>query len=249
MRLSADGREPALIVLEEDAGALPRPVTSPGLFHSALLFPNRMELARTVRRVGEMGWKFKGFADHGVSEAVYLADPEGNGLELYRDRPRDEWPMASVTPPEVAMMTEPLDVTGLMEELSSTSTSYDGIAPEVHVGHIHLQVSNLDKAKTFYHELLGLDITQRNYPGALFLSADGYHHHVGLNIWNSRGSQPAAEHAAGLQSFGITTTVERLGQIADRIRGRGDSVIRTETQNHRIVDSDGISLSISMFSK
>jgi len=247
IRLSANGKEPALLVLEGDPGALPRPGTAPGLFHTALLFPDRLELARTVRHVGEIGWNFQGFADHGVSEAVYLSDAEGNGLELYRDRPRDEWPMGSSnTSNEVAMVTEPLDMDGLMSELTKITPSYDGIHADVLVGHIHLQVSNLDKAGIFYHDLLGLDITQRNYPGALFLSADGYHHHVGLNIWNSRGSQSAAKNASGLMSFEITTVPARLEHIAQRIRGESAGHVRLERQKNRLIDPDGIPLDLSV---
>ncbi len=247
VRLSANGQEPALIVLEGDPAAFSRPVTAPGLFHTALLFPNRLELARTVRHVGEMGWKFQGFADHGVSEAVYLADAEGNGLELYCDRPREEWPMGSPdSPGEIAMVTEPMDVPGLMADLTGTSPSYDGVHPDVLVGHIHLQVSSLDKAKPFYHDLLGLDITQRTYPGALFLSADAYHHHVGLNVWNSRGSQPAPENARGLMSFEFSTHTTRLGQIAERSRSWGHDLIRVDAQKHRIIDPDGTALDLSV---
>jgi catechol 2,3-dioxygenase len=245
VRLSANGQEPALIVLEGDPGALPRHVTSPGLFHTALLFPDRRELARTVRHVGEMGWRFQGFADHGVSEAVYLADSEGNGLEMYRDRPRNEWPMAAGTN-EVAMVTDPLDVAGLLSELNDVSSSYDGVHPGVHVGHIHLQVSSLDKARRFYHHLLRLDITQQSYPGALFLSADEYHHHVGLNIWNSKGAEPAPEKARGLMSFEITAARERLGQIEDLVKAEGGDVVRLDAQKHRIIDPDGISLDLSV---
>ena len=247
IRLSANGKEPALLVLEGDPGALPRPGTAPGLFHTALLFPDRSELARTVRHVGEVGWIFQGFADHGVSEAVYLSDAEGNGLELYHDRPRDEWPMGSSNSSnEVAMVTEPLDVDGLMSELTKGTPSYDGIHPDVLVGHIHLQVSNLDKAGAFYHHLLGLDITQRNYPGALFLSADGYHHHVGLNTWNSRGSQPAAKKASGLMSFEITTVPARLEHIAQRAGDESTGHVRLEKQKNRLIDPDGISLDLSV---
>lgn len=242
LRLSANGQDPALVVLEGDSGALPRSITAPGLFHTALLFPNRLELARTVRHVGETGWKFQGFADHGVSEAVYLADSEGNGLELYRDRPRAEWPVGSNG---IAMVTEPLDVAGLMAELDGTAPLHGGIHPDVVVGHLHLQISNLQRGEAFYHETLGLDVTQRSYPGALFLSADGYHHHIGLNIWNSRGSGPAAENAAGLQSFELGISPARLSQIKDHLQKSGEAPSGME----RISDPDGISVVLSMLNK
>ncbi|MEX2115408.1 MAG: VOC family protein, partial [Bacteroidota bacterium] len=254
VRLSANGKEPALIVLEGDPGALPRPVMAPGLFHTALLFPNRLELARTMRHVGEMGWKFQGFADHGVSEAVYLADAEGNGLELYRDRPRNEWPIGSSVdsskdPNEVTMVTEPLDIAGLIAELADVPPSYEGIHPDAIVGHIHLQVSSLDKAKTFYHDLLGLEITQQTYPGALFLSADGYHHHVGLNVWNSLGVQLASVNSTGLISFGVQTISSRFEGIVERADAKDTPLSRIDRLTCQLKDPDEISLDLSVFQK
>ncbi|MBI4417950.1 MAG: VOC family protein, partial [Ignavibacteriales bacterium] len=214
IRFSATGEEPALLVLQGDSAAKPRRHTSPGLFHIAFLFPGRKELARTVRHIAERQWRFHGFADHGVSEAIYLSDPEGNGLELYRDRPSEQWPRNGK---RIGMVTAQLDVRGLVDEVSGQQR-YDSVHPETMIGHIHLQVSQLDRSALFYHGVLGLDVTQEDYPGALFLSADGYHHHIGLNIWNSSGSAPAPEYSAGLLSFRLRFPRGRIADILSKAR-------------------------------
>lgn len=226
--LSADGNPPERIVLSELAGARPRPSSAPGLFHTAFLYPGRMELARALRRAADRGARFQGFADHGVSEALYLADPEGNGVELYRDRPRNEWPLRGN---KIEMVTVGLDVQDLLGELREGGNSGVGIDPSTTIGHVHLQVSNLQKSGDFYAGVLGFDITQDTYPGALFVAAGGYHHHIGLNIWNSRGASPAPADVTGLRSFGISVpdpaNVEalrqRLGEAEIEIHESGRS--------------------------
>jgi catechol 2,3-dioxygenase len=165
-QLSATGKFPAHMILSARPEAKPKPPHTTGLFHIAIRFPNRRELARVFRRLIEHGWPFQGFADHLVSEALYLADPDGNGVELYTDRPRAQWRWRN--------------------------------------GHVHLHVSDLQKAEAFYCGVLGFEVTQRSYPGALFVSAGGYHHHIGLNIWAGKGAPPPPPEAVGLQSFSIT---------------------------------------------
>jgi len=242
VRFSASGQEPAQIVLIGDPGAHPRSLNSPGLFHTALLLPSRKELAGTVRHIGERGWRFQGFADHGVSEAAYLTDPEGNGLELYRDRPKEEWPGGESG---VAMVTEPLDVPGLIAEAPDPESPYRNIHPRTVIGHIHLQVSSLENGQTFYHDLLGLDVTQRDYPGALFLSANGYHHHVGLNVWNSRGAHPSPSGSSGLVSFGIAVGRSHVEEILARADQKHMSVHKSHL-GFRIMDPDEIPLELSI---
>jgi len=195
--LSASGKQPAQIILTELPEHQPRSRRSPGLFHTAILLPNRRELANIFKKLLQVNYPFQGFADHGVSEALYLADPEGNGIELYADRPREQWKFRDGF---IEMVTEPLDVANLLSEASEGKLE---IHPETRIGHVHLQVSDLNKAETFYHKILGFDVTQRSYPGALFVSAGGYHHHIGLNIWNSRGSSPAPPNTPGLLRFNI----------------------------------------------
>lgn len=199
--LSATGKFPAHIILSGRADAKPKPSHTTGLFHVAIRFPNRRELARVFRRLLEYGWPFQGFSDHIVSEALYLADPDGNGVELYTDRPREQWRWRNG---QVEMATDPLDVDHLLREVENDSTPWNGIHPNTDIGHVHLHVSDLTKAEAFYCGVLGFEATQRSYPGALFIAAGGYHHHLGLNIWAGKGAPPPPPEAVGLQTFSIT---------------------------------------------
>lgn len=178
--LSASGTLPAQIALTELRGAKPKPARSTGLFHIAVRLPNRKELARLFRRLAEQRYPFTGFADHGVSEALYLNDPFGLGVELYCDRPRDAWPRKDG---KLHMFTEPLNVDRLLAEAGCELLAWDGMPAGTAIGHVHLHVSDLGKAEEFYCRRLGFEVMERGYPGALFVSAGGYHHHLGLNIW------------------------------------------------------------------
>jgi catechol 2,3-dioxygenase len=219
--LSATGKLPAHFLLTARAGAKPKPPRTTGLFHNAIRFPNRRELALVFRRLIEQGWPFQGFADHIVSEALYLADPDGNGVELYTDRPREQWRWRNG---EVEMATDPLDVDELLREMENDSTSWNGVHPHTDIGHVHLHVSDLQKAEAFYHGVLGFDVTQRSYPGALFVSAGGYHHHLGLNIWAGKGAPPPPPDAVGLLSFSMTVPDEAtLETLKERLQAAGSS--------------------------
>jgi catechol 2,3-dioxygenase len=186
-----------LVELVSDPDAPARPPRTTGLFHLALLVPARADLARALRRVFEAGWHLSGASDHLVSEALYLSDPEGNGIELYRDRPRDEWPHDG---DEIAMATLPLDLEGLLAEPggdADTPAMPDGTV----LGHVHLQVTDLDSAARFWVDALGLDVMASGYPGALFVSVGGYHHHLGLNTWAGVGAPRPPDGARGLDRF------------------------------------------------
>lgn len=196
--LSATGRAPYHLLLTERPGAGPKPPGTTGLFHVAIRLPNRHELGRMLFRLLMQGWPYEGLADHGVSESLYLSDPDGNGIEFYADRPREQWPRCN---DQIHMITDPLDIKTLLREVELKTDTWTGIHPESGIGHIHLRVSDLLRAKTFYHNLLGLDVTQQDYPGALFLSAGGYHHHIGLNVWEGVGAPPPPPDAVGLLSF------------------------------------------------
>jgi catechol 2,3-dioxygenase len=168
---------PAVLHLEEAREARRAPHDAAGLFHIALLFPDTPLLGAWLQFAASHGVDFDGFSDHGVSEAIYFSDPDGNGLEFYVDRPRAKWP---VRDGEIAMFTRPLALQKLLGSASAvTATPLDGAT----WGHLHLRVTNLDRSEAFYRELLGVEVTQRSYPGARFLAADGYHHHLGLNTW------------------------------------------------------------------
>jgi catechol 2,3-dioxygenase len=202
----------ALVELVGDAGAPPRPRRSCGLFHLALLVPDRRALAQALRRVALAGWRLDGASNHLVSEALYLSDPEGNGIELYRDRPREEWRRAADG--ELAMATLPLDLEDLAGELDGAGRGeVPGMPDGTTLGHVHLQVSELAAAEAFYAGALGFDVTVRSYPGALFVAAGGYHHHLGLNTWASAGGPPADPAARGVRDVTIS-----LGDAAERER-------------------------------
>lgn len=187
----------AFLTLDERPDAAPAP-GSTGLFHFAILYPTRRDLASVVHRLVGLGHPLQGAADHLVSEAVYLADPEGNGIEVYRDRPRADWPMEGR---EVRMATEPLDLRRLLAEAvhPDTWTTPAG----TRLGHVHLRVHDIPAAERFYVDTLGFDLMQRYGRQASFLSAGGYHHHVGVNTWSTRGAPPAPEGAMGLKWFRI----------------------------------------------
>jgi catechol 2,3-dioxygenase len=177
-----------LVQLHEKRGAEPagRRATL-GLFHFAILLPDRASLARFMRHVVHVPQL--GMADHLVSEAFYLTDPDGLGIEVYADRPRSTW---QVRGNELAMTTEPLDLSDL--DTASDATPWTGMPVGTVLGHVHLHVGNLDEAAAFYHAGLGFDKVVWTYPGALFMSAGGYHHHLGTNTW-ARGPRPSADQA------------------------------------------------------
>lgn len=215
--LSPTGKPPHRIVLTESPKARPRPRGTTGLFHIAIRFPLRESLSHELRHVIDQKYRLHGFSDHGVSEAIYLADPDGNGVELYVDRPRSDWPRDRG---EIAMMTDPLDIDNLLG--ASKSASWFGIHPGTDIGHVHLQVSDLRRSAQFYEEQLGFEVTQRSYPGALFLAAGGYHHHVGLNVWAGEGAPPPPPDAVGLVAFSvIVPTREDLSRLRSRLENTG----------------------------
>jgi catechol 2,3-dioxygenase len=170
------------------------------LFHAAYLYPSRLDLARALRRLVNQEIPFQGFADHGVSEALYLADPEGNGIELYVDRPKSQWKYSS---DGLEMVTEPLDLDGLLSEAVNDVRVTTNAPQGLRLGHMHLQVSDLGAAESFWSTTVGFDVVQRSFPGALFVSAGGYHHHLGLNVWNSRNTRIPTGDFTGLRSFSV----------------------------------------------
>jgi catechol 2,3-dioxygenase len=190
-----------ILALSADPALRRKPRASTGLYHIALRTPDRRALAMLMRRLAVRGVPFDGFADHAVSEALYLADPDGNGLELYRDRPRVDWPMENGL---VTMTTDPLDARQLLNE--ATDDDDVPIDPRSDLGHVHLHVSRLDAAEHFWCGVIGFDVMQRGYPGALFVSAGGYHHHLGLNTW--AGPQPPPADSVGLDYFTLVLPAE-----------------------------------------
>jgi catechol 2,3-dioxygenase len=202
------GADTPLVELDHDPDAPPRPARSTGLFHLAILVPSRPNLARAVHRVAAAGARFSGASDHFVSEALYLSDPEGNGIELYRDRPREQWEYGPDG--ELRMGTVALDLDSLMAELPAGEDH--GMPDGTLMGHVHLHVADLGAAEAFYAGELGLDVTVRSYPGALFLSRGGYHHHIGLNTWAGVGAPAPPPGSRGLEHVEV-----RLGNGEQRL--------------------------------
>jgi catechol 2,3-dioxygenase len=197
LRLGGEDGAPVL-ELVADPAAPARPPGTTGLFHFALLVPDRAELARSLHRVVEGGWRFTGASDHLVSEALYLRDPERNGIEIYRDRPREEWKREGG---EIAMATLPLD----LDKLGAEADGFGGTAMPAGttMGHVHLNVADIGEADRFYAGGLGLDVTVRSYPGAIFFSSGGYHHHVAANTWAGEGAPAPPAGALGLRQYEI----------------------------------------------
>ena len=205
-----DGR--TLIELHENPDAIARPRRSSGLFHFAILVPTRAALGRSLRRLADRRWPISGAADHLVSEALYLNDPDGLGIEIYRDRPRDAWRHASSG--EIAMATDPLDMQSVHDE-PGADAPWTGLDAATVIGHVHLHVPQLDTAEAFYCDRIGFTPMVRGYPGALFVAAGGYHHHLGLNIWAGPGAPPPPATAVGLRRFTIESTTLRSEDIED----------------------------------
>ena len=168
-----------------------------GLFHLAILLPTREELASWLKHYLFLGYQLQGASDHGVSEALYLSDPEGNGIEMYTDRPRETWIFRG---DKIKMVTKYLDVQNLLE---IATDSFRKLSEQTTLGHIHLRVSDLKEARAFYVDLLGFNLMQDDYAGALFVSAGGYHHHIGMNVWNSAGVAPPLPNILGLYSYRV----------------------------------------------
>jgi len=227
--------ERALIELAGDQDAPPRPRGTSGLFHLAILVPSRADLARALQRVAEAGRRLSGASDHLVSEALYLSDPEGNGIELYRDRPREEWPIRDGV---LQMDTLPLDLDGVLGELRRDDAGA-GMPGGTRIGHVHLNVGDLSAAEAFYSGALGFDVMVRGYPGALFVSAGGYHHHVGLNTWAGEGAPPPPPGSRGLRQFEVRLpSPDQLAAEEDRLREAGFEPVRDEDLV-RVADPSG----------
>jgi catechol 2,3-dioxygenase len=196
--LAAHGDDTPLVELRERRGARPVPHRGRlGLYHFAILLPDRAALGRFVRHLGEIGAR-AGAGDHLVSEAFYLQDPDNLGIEIYADRPRDTWRRVGR---ELMMATDPVDVAGLVR--AAGDAPWTGMPAGTVMGHVHLHVGDVPQATAFFSEALGLDRTVWSYPGALFMGAGGYHHHLGANTWAGSGARPPAEGDARLAEWTV----------------------------------------------
>jgi len=204
-----------LLELVEDGALAPRDPRQAGLFHTAFLLPQRVDLAHWLVHAAENRVGLQGASDHIVSEAIYLADPEGNGIEIYADRPPSAWQDVSGG---IRMTTDPLDIDGLVGEIQGGR--WQGFPAEGLIGHVHLQVGDTAEAERFYGELLGFDIMLR-YPGATFLGMGGYHHQLAGNIWNSRGAGMRDADMTGLGWVELITDDERIAAVRERASRAG----------------------------
>lgn len=202
-----------LVELIGDQGAMPVGTRAPGLFHLAVRVPDRRALAQRIVALHTAGVRF-GASDHLVSEALYIDDPDGNGVEIYCDRDRASW---SWEGGRIAMATLPLD----LASFASLAPSLPGPAPEgTDMGHVHLKVRDLAEAEAFWVRTLGFDL-MTTYPGALFVAAGGYHHHLGLNVWASRGAPVPMPGRIGLDHFTIVVPHEAIAMISARLMESG----------------------------
>ena len=218
--LTVDGKK-SLLILEQIDNAVILPKRSvAGLYHFAILVPDRISLGQSLRNLMKHNINV-GQGDHLVSEALYISDPDGNGIEIYADRPRETWKRDAQG--QYVMATDPVDVDGLLA--ISEGKEWSGLAEGTIIGHVHFHVSDLQKAEEFYSNTLGLDVTAHYGEMALFVSAGGYHHHIGLNTWAGVGAPSASANAVGLDYFTwVLPNQDELDTVIVQLKNAGISV-------------------------
>ncbi|MCM3636163.1 VOC family protein [Sporosarcina luteola] len=232
--LTADGKNP-LLVLEQPEQIHPKEPRRTGLYHFALLLPTRADLGKAIKHFSENEVRL-GASDHLVSEALYLSDPDGNGIEIYRDREPETWKWQNDF---VAMSTDPLDARAIVEE--SGNEEWNGLPEGTLMGHVHLHVASLPETQAFY-EALGFRVAT-HYPQALFMSTGNYHHHLGLNTWNGAGAPRPSEESAGLQAYTLvypdeTTLAAAIGKIEElgaRVEPRAGQFVTEDPSGNGII--------------
>ncbi|OWV97025.1 VOC family protein [Rhizobium sp. R693] len=236
--LGVDGTPLLTLTTGKDVRIAPR--NAAGLFHTAFLMPSRTELARWLRHAAHNNVVLDGASDHLVSEAIYLSDPEGNGIEIYADRPHEQWKFHQDG--QVEMATLRLDLQSLYN--SAPDDAWDGMAGGTAIGHIHLQVGNIPEADTFYRDVLGLKLMAQR-PGASFFATGGYHHHVAANVWNSRGAGPRADGMTGLSDY--TLCFNDKASLDKAVAKLDELEINSEKRNGGVFLHDpwGIGLTLS----
>jgi len=236
--LGPHGDERRLVFLHERRGIHPAPRRGAfGLFHFAILLPDRPALGRFASHLADASVRV-GMADHLVSEAFYLTDPDGLGIEVYADRPRSTWRTSG---DELMMTTEPLDVPSILAD--ARGRAWDGAPAGTMMGHVHLHVGDLARAEAFYHAALGLDRTVWSYPGALFMSAGGYHHHLATNTWSS-GPSATDDQARLIEWELIVPDAVALGDAAKNVRAAGYA-IDERARGWTVADPWGTTLRVS----
>lgn len=236
---SANGKDP-LITVEQPQGVLPLIRRSAGLYHFALLLPSRKDLAAVTAHLMKEGYPLVGGADHAVSEALYLEDPDGNGIEIYRDRPSDQWKWENGT---VFMPTEAMDE-HLLDELDGEA--WTGLPEGTIMGHLHLQVADLKATEQFYVEGLGFNLVAKYGAYADFISTGGYHHHIGLNVWNSRGIPVQEGVHVGMNYFRLVfPSEEERKEVIERLE-KMDAVVEETDDRLFAKDPSGIKFELTI---
>jgi catechol 2,3-dioxygenase len=233
---TTDGLNPLLTIEKsENAIAVKQPKT--GLYHFALLVPSRLELAKTLVHLLQTGYPLQGASDHLVSEAIYLADPDGNGIEIYTDRPSEEWKWNG---DQIEMASLPLQVQELIE--LGSNVEWDGLSEFTVMGHIHLQVSELASSEEFYSKGLGFNVVSRYGQQALFISTGQYHHHIGLNTWNSAFAKPLEPNTIGIKWYSVVLESEEVRKkVMDNLK-KLNVVVTEEEGEFYTKDPSGIKI-------
>ncbi|WP_335872752.1 VOC family protein [Bacillus sp. 2205SS5-2] len=234
--LTVDGKK-GVLFLEAPETVVPKQRGTTGLYHFAILLPTRSDLASFLYHINQKGIEL-GAADHLVSEALYFSDPDGNGIEVYADRTASNWQWTNGS---VAMATNSLDVKDLL--LQRVQQDWLGLPINSVMGHIHLHVSDLQKAKSFYTKALGFELVTEYGSQALFLSTNGYHHHIGLNTWNGVGALEPLPNSVGLQHFGLMfpteearqQAIERLKELSAPVTAIGEVIVTEDPSGNSII--------------
>ncbi|WP_249116726.1 VOC family protein [Ciceribacter sp. L1K23] len=229
-----------LLTLTTSSDVAQAPRSAAGLFHNAFLMPNRRELAHWLAHAVNLGVQLQGASDHLVSEAIYLADPEGNGIEVYADRPVRDW--AFHPDGTVEMATLRLDLQALYD--SAPKGAWTGMDDGAAIGHIHLQVGNIPAADKFYEGVLGLK-KMATYPGASFFGSGTYHHHVAANIWNSRGAPERTGQMSGLQGYSIHFNDKEALETALKTLDEMEIAVERTAEGHALKDPWSIGVTLS----
>ena len=230
-----------LVELELQPAARPDDPREAGLYHTALLMPTRADLARWLHRVARRKVALTGASDHAVSEAFYLDDPDGNGVEVYCDRPAESWEW---TGDDLRITTDPLDIDAILREVPANS-SYLGAPDGLRIGHVHLRVGDVGRAEAFYRDGLGLDVTRRRH-GASFMSSGRYHHHIAANVWHSAGAAVRDPDRAGLSLLVLEAAdANTLAEIRARL-ARGGIPFRESSAGIETSDPWGTRLRIAL---
>jgi catechol 2,3-dioxygenase len=235
VRFTANGNDD-LLTIEQPEDVVPLAIRTTGLYHVAILLPNRASLADQLKHFQESGTRLMGASDHHVSEAIYLEDPDGNGIEMYSDRQYIE--------PD-HMGTAPLDVGDLLKE--SSGKKWNGVPPDTVIGHIHIKVADILTSIDFYRNIIGFDLIMKIGDSAAFLSTGGYHHHLGMNTWESAGGKKPLPNSVGLKHLTLVLPDQKsLDSIRQKMQN-DDIPFRKEEEVLEVEDPSGNLIRLTVF--